>query len=118
VVGARTQAAVAGEIARRLTSDGDALSSTIAAAGMRRVMLEAVACGMTQTPADIKRYIKCTLLNALNDFQDVARLSTFNRNPLENIICRCDPVHTGKESTPLLTNLRFILLASQCCAVD
>jgi len=33
-------AAVANELARRLTSDGDALSSTIAAQGMRRVMLE------------------------------------------------------------------------------
>lgn len=63
--------AVAGEIAKRLTSRGNALSSTLAAGGMRRVMLEAVACGLTQSPADIKRYIQCTLLNALNDFQDV-----------------------------------------------
>ena len=36
-----------------------------------RPCLEAVACGLTHTPADIKRYIQCTLLNALNDFQDV-----------------------------------------------
>jgi DNA polymerase theta len=63
--------AVAMELTKRLTSREDALSSTIAAAGMRRVMMEAVACGLAQTPADIKRYIQCTLLNALNDFQDV-----------------------------------------------
>ena len=63
--------ALARELAARLTSQGDALSSTIAEDGMRRVMLEAVSCGLAQGPADIKRYIECTLLNALNDFQDV-----------------------------------------------
>lgn len=67
--------AVAAELARRLTSRGDPLSSTIAASGMRRVMLEAVACSLAQSPADIKRYIQCTLLNALNDFQDVVAKS-------------------------------------------
>ena len=63
--------ALALEIAERLSSDGEALSSTIAQAGMRRVMLEAAACGLARDPGDIKRYIQCTLLNALNDFQDV-----------------------------------------------
>ena len=63
--------ALARELAARLTSHGDALSSTIAEEGMRRVMLEAVSCGLAQGPGDIKRYIECTLLNALNDFQDV-----------------------------------------------
>ena len=63
--------ALARELAARLTSQCDALSSTIAEDGMRRVMLEAVSCGLAQGPADIKRYIECTLLNALNDFQDV-----------------------------------------------
>ena len=59
------------EIAKRLTCDAEALSSTIAQQGMRRVMLEAVACGLAQDPGDINRYIQCTLLNALNDFHDV-----------------------------------------------
>ena len=63
--------ALALEMAARLSSDGEALSSTIAQAGMRRVMLEAVACGLARTPGDIKAYIQCTLLSALNDFQDV-----------------------------------------------
>ena len=58
-------------MAARLASDGEALSSTIAQAGMRRVMLEAVACGLARGPGDIKAYIQCTLLSALNDFQDV-----------------------------------------------
>ena len=70
--GARGDAdALTSEIASRLSSDGEALSSTIAAAGMRRVMLEGVACGLARGPEDIKRYVQCTLLNALNDFQDV-----------------------------------------------
>ena len=38
--------ALARELAARLTSQGDALSSTIAEDGMRRVMLEAVSCGL------------------------------------------------------------------------
>jgi superfamily II DNA/RNA helicase len=40
--------ALALEMAARLSSDGEALSSTIAQAGMRRVMLEAVACGLAR----------------------------------------------------------------------
>ena len=73
--GAQDTTALALEIAERLSSDGEALSSTIAQAGMRRVMLEAVACGLARDPSDIKRYIQCTLLNALNDFQDVVAAS-------------------------------------------
>ena len=55
----------------RLVSTGEALSSRIAKDGMRRVMLEAVACGLANTPREIRRYVGRTLLAALNDFQDV-----------------------------------------------
>ena len=68
--------ALALEIAERLSSDGEALSSTIAQAGMRRVMLEAAAaCGLARDPGDIKRYIQCALLNALNDFKTSSPLA-------------------------------------------
>ena len=67
----RDRAAVARELGRRLVSSGDALSSRIAKEGMRRVMLDAVACGLANTPREIRRYVSRTLLAALNDFQDV-----------------------------------------------
>ena len=67
----RDRAAVARELGRRLVSSGDALSSRIAKEGMRRVMLDAVACGLANTPREIRRYVARTLLAALNDFQDV-----------------------------------------------
>ncbi len=35
-------------------------------AGMRRAMLEVVANGSVSRPDDIKRYLKCTLLAAIN----------------------------------------------------
>ena len=63
--------AVARELGARLVSTGEALSSRIAKDGMRRVMLEAVACGLANTPREIRRYVGRTLLAALNDFQDV-----------------------------------------------
>ena len=69
--GPRDPETLALEYAERLVSSGESLSSTLAHAGMRRVMLEAVACGLARDPSDIKRYVQCTLLNALNDFQDV-----------------------------------------------
>ena len=47
------------------------MSSRIAKEGMRRVMLDAVACGLANTPREIRRYVARTLLAALNDFQDV-----------------------------------------------
>ena len=67
----RDRLAVARELGRRLVSPGDALSSRIAKEGMRRVMLDAVACGLANTPREIRRYVARTLLAALNDFQDV-----------------------------------------------
>jgi len=68
---AKSKAALARELARRLLSEGDALSSTIAGERMRRVMLEALAGGLVKSARDVQCYIQCTLLNALNDFQEV-----------------------------------------------
>lgn len=37
--------------------------------GMKRAMLEVVAAGVVKTPADVDRYIRCTLLHAMNSFE-------------------------------------------------
>ena len=40
--------------------------------GMQRAMLEAVASGAVATGSDVERYVRCTLLAAINDFDLVA----------------------------------------------
>eukprot|EP00854_Cymbomonas_tetramitiformis_P005439 gene5439-6594_t len=40
-------------------------------AGMRRLMLEAVSCGLVSQPQHVHRYLQCTLLAALEEFQEV-----------------------------------------------
>ncbi|KAK3250240.1 hypothetical protein CYMTET_40375 [Cymbomonas tetramitiformis] len=49
------------------------LSSSLAKedAGMRRLMLEAVSCGLVSQPQHVHRYLQCTLLAALEEFQEV-----------------------------------------------
>ena len=51
----------------------DELTSAVAEVGMRRIMLEAVAAGLVKTPTDVQDYVKCTLLSALNDFDESVR---------------------------------------------
>lgn len=36
---------------------------------MKRAMLEVVVSGAVVEPADVERYIRCTLLAAMNDYQ-------------------------------------------------
>ena len=36
---------------------------------MKRAMLEVVASGVVETTSDVDRYIRCTLLAAMNDYQ-------------------------------------------------
>ncbi|PRW44411.1 helicase and polymerase-containing TEBICHI isoform X1 [Chlorella sorokiniana] len=40
--------------------------------GMKRAMLEVVVSGAVVEPPDVERYIRCTLLAAMNDYQKVA----------------------------------------------
>ncbi|EFN55218.1 hypothetical protein CHLNCDRAFT_52598 [Chlorella variabilis] len=40
--------------------------------GMKRAMLEVVVSGVVVEPSDVERYIRCTLLAAMNDYQKVA----------------------------------------------
>ena len=49
------------------------LTSVVAEAGMRRIMLEAVASGLVKTPADVQAYVKCTLLSALKNFNEAVK---------------------------------------------
>jgi len=51
----------------------DELESAVAETGMRRIMLEAVASGLVKSLSDVECYIKCTLLSALNDFDDMVQ---------------------------------------------
>lgn len=44
--------------------------------GMKRAMLEVVAAGVVATSDDVERYLKCSLLAATQDFQQVAAAST------------------------------------------
>ncbi|KAL4428417.1 hypothetical protein ABPG75_002506 [Micractinium tetrahymenae] len=39
--------------------------------GMKRALLEVVASGAVVEPADVERFIRCTLLSALNDYEKV-----------------------------------------------
>lgn len=65
------------DICQRSRGPSDELTSAVAEAGMRRIMLEAVAAGLVKTPSDVQAYIKCTLLSALNDFNEsVRRIAT------------------------------------------
>ncbi|XP_018451900.2 helicase and polymerase-containing protein TEBICHI isoform X2 [Raphanus sativus] len=41
--------------------------------GMTHAILEVVAGGIVQTPKDINRYVRCTLLNSTKPFQDVVK---------------------------------------------
>lgn len=43
--------------------------------GMKRAMLEVVASNTVMTPADVEKYIRCTLLAATTDFQEVVAAS-------------------------------------------
>lgn len=49
------------------------LESAVAETGMRRIMLESVASGLVKSLSDVEAYIKCTLLSALNDFDDMVQ---------------------------------------------
>lgn len=51
----------------------DELTSVVAEAGMRRIMLEAVASGLVKTPADVQAYVQCTLLSALKNFNEAVK---------------------------------------------
>ncbi|CAD7699534.1 unnamed protein product [Ostreobium quekettii] len=44
--------------------------------GMKRAMNEVVASGAVSTPVDVDRFVKCTLLAATSDFQDVVADAT------------------------------------------
>ena len=48
-------------------------------AGMKRAMLEVVVSGVVVEPSDVERYIRCTLLAAMNDYQVgvLARLASW-----------------------------------------
>ena len=37
--------------------------------GMKRAMLEVVAAGAVVEPSDVSRYIRCTLLAAMNSYE-------------------------------------------------
>lgn len=39
--------------------------------GMMRALLEVVAGGIVQSAADVQRYVRCTLLNATQPFEEV-----------------------------------------------
>lgn len=41
--------------------------------GMIRALLEVVAGGVVQTAADVQRYVRCTLLNATQPFEEVVK---------------------------------------------
>ncbi|KAG0620039.1 hypothetical protein M758_4G184200 [Ceratodon purpureus] len=41
--------------------------------GMMRALLEVVAGGVVQSAADVQRYVRCTLLNATQPFEDVVK---------------------------------------------
>lgn len=43
---------------------------------MKRAMLEVVAAGVVAISDDVERYLKCSLLAATQDFQQVAATST------------------------------------------
>ena len=56
-----------------VSGPSEELTSAVAEIGMRRIMLEAVASGLVKTPEDVLAYVKCTLLSALNDFNDAVK---------------------------------------------
>lgn len=41
--------------------------------GMMRALLEVVAGGIVKTAVDVKRYVRCTLLNATQPFEEVVK---------------------------------------------
>jgi DNA polymerase theta len=41
--------------------------------GMVRALLEVVAGGIVQSAADVQRYVRCTLLNATQPFEEVVK---------------------------------------------
>lgn len=62
-------------IMEMMKQDCKALQSCLAddKNGMMRALLEVVASGMVKTAADVQRYVRCTLLNATQPFEEVVK---------------------------------------------
>jgi len=79
------------------------LKSSLASAGMRRVMLEGCASGLVKHAREVKRYTQKTLLSALNDFDDCVQsiaVDALRWLQGEDLLSWCRKTHTWA-ATPL-----------------